>query len=467
MNRFDLLGLAQKNLWRRKIRTILTTLGVVIGTTSIVVMLSLGIGLNEMQRQNMERWGSLTMIRVQQGMIFDDEGNPLKEGKQLNDEAVEELKGMEGVVAVSPAYYFGGEARFGRKRGSLTLVGLEPETMAKLEFTAWQGRLLEENDRNVMVVGKDVINRFRDEAFIRMMREGRITGQRLTQGEEQDPSEMLNQRVSMTMYTGNRENKRLFNFLVVGILEGERTENSSEAFVPIEDLRRMRRYMSTGNQGTITRVVQGKAMVSRSATGMVSSRQNAAQRDPDAYDYILVRAGNVEQSRELSETIKKLGYSTWSMVDQLEGIEKTSRTIQAILGGIGSITLLVAALGITNTMIMSIYERTREIGIMKVIGASFRDIHALFLAEAGLIGFFGGAFGLVVSYVVSYVINQLSRDFMNRGMPPGAETTGISLIPPWLALFALAFSVMVGIAAGLYPAYRAVRLSPINAIRNE
>lgn len=461
MNNIDLLLLSRKNLWRRKIRTILTTLGVIIGTTSIVVMLSLGIGLNEMQRQNMERWGSLTMINVQQGMIFDDKGQPLKEGKQLNDEAVEELRSLDGVIAVSPVYYFGGEARFGRKIGGLSIVGLDPASMSQLEFETEQGRLLEAGDRNVIVVGRQVINNFRDEAFIRRMRKGMDMGFMMGQ-EQQDPSQLMDQRITMTVNTGDQGKKRLYTFTVIGILEGEYNEHSYQAYIPIEDLKKMRNYGNSGNSRSSGMIMVEKTMMSR--TNRVKS---SSQKNENNYETILVRTESVEQGQKVSQVIKDLGYNTWSMVDQLEGIEKTSRTIQAILGGIGSITLLVAALGITNTMIMSIYERTKEIGIMKVIGASFQDIYKMFLTEAGLIGFFGGIFGLGFSYLASYIINRLSQGFMNQGMPPGGETAGISMIPPWLALFALLFSILVGLVAGLYPAYRAVRLSPINAIRND
>lgn len=175
---------------------------------------------------------------------------------------------------------------------------------------------------------------------------------------------------------------------------------------------------------------------------------------------------DVEITRQVSQTLKDRGYNSWSIADQLEGIEKTSRTIQAILGGIGALTLLVAALGITNTMIMSIYERTKEIGIMKVIGATFSDIYSLFLVEAGMIGFIGGLFGVGLSFGISRIINHIVRRLMEGNMS-AEEVMNISLIPSWLVLFALLFSIFIGVVAGLYPAYRAVRLSPISAIRNE
>ena len=188
---------------------------------------------------------------------------------------------------------------------------------------------------------------------------------------------------------------------------------------------------------------------------------------PDDYEFIWVRTADVNATKTIANELRERGYQAYSMADALEGIEQTSKTMQAILGGIGGITLLVAALGIINTMIMSIYERTREIGIMKVIGASFLDIRMLFLTEAGLIGFLGGLFGLIFSYSISKLINHLSADFINQGMAAGDVAYSISLIPPWLALFALGFSVLIGVIAGVYPANRAVKLSPIKAIRNE
>ena len=141
------------------------------------------------------------------------------------------------------------------------------------------------------------------------------------------------------------------------------------------------------------------------------------------------------------------------------------QVFQLALGGIGAITLLVAAIGIINTMTMSIYERTKEIAIMKVIGATFTDIRLLFLTEAGMIGLFGGLMGLIFSYTLSFVINQLSGDFMGNYMGTG-EALHLSVIPWWLALFAIGFSIMIGLLAGVYPANRAVKLSPIEAMRS-
>ena len=135
--------------------------------------------------------------------------------------------------------------------------------------------------------------------------------------------------------------------------------------------------------------------------------------------------------------------------------------VQAVLGGIGAVSLLVAAIGIANTMMMSIYERTKEIGVMKVIGCGLGNIRQMFLLEAAFIGFIGGVVGNLLSLILSAVINTLVSG-ENMGF-----SGNISYIPVWLVLASLGFAVLVGMAAGYFPALRAMRLSPLAAIRNE
>ena len=174
--------------------------------------------------------------------------------------------------------------------------------------------------------------------------------------------------------------------------------------------------------------------------------------------------GNIQHGiiiHKQKHTIKAIGLGFNQQYRLLEQMEV--QTVHLVLCGIGSITLLVAAIGIINTMVMSIYERTREIAIMKVIGATFNDIRMMFLAEAGLIGLLGGIFGLIFSYTLSFLLNKFAVGFMG-GI--GAEGSAISVIPWWLAVFAIVFSILIGLLAGVYPANRAVKLSPIEAMRN-
>ncbi|NLT94167.1 MAG: ABC transporter permease [Clostridia bacterium] len=468
MYKIDIVKMAYRNLWRRKVRTFLTILGVLIGTTSIVVMISLGIGLNEAQTRNMERWGSLNQIEVYQGVNFDEEGNPIGDAKPLNDDAIKEFKDIPGVVAVSPVFNLGGEATWGRKAGYLQIVGIDPALMPQFEFEIAEGRLLEKDDRFNIVLGWNVGQNFYDRRQMEMMQRGRGgRGGRMFMGgqAESDTVEMMNQRISMEVRNYN-DKRKVFNFTVVGVLSEKNMDKSWQAYAPIDEVKKIRDFIMGGSAGGSSGMFREIAFRGGSRIAMARSSRDQGPSKND-YELIWIRTENVETTKEVSKILKERGYRAYSMADSLEGIEETSRTIQAVLGGIGSITRLVAAIGIINTMIRSIYERTREIGIMKVIGASFFDIRMLFLTEAALIGLMGGIFGLAFSYGTSRVINHFTAGFINQGMPPGEMANSLSVIPPWLALFALGFSMLIGLIAGVYPANRAVRLSPIVAIRNE
>jgi ABC-type antimicrobial peptide transport system permease subunit len=145
----------------------------------------------------------------------------------------------------------------------------------------------------------------------------------------------------------------------------------------------------------------------------------------------------------------------------MQQTEEQMKMIQLVLGGIGAVSLFVAAIGIANTMMMSIYERTKEIGVIKVLGCDLRNIRSMFLMEAGFIGFIGGVVGLILSEMISLIINHLVAGLAEE------YATGISYIPLWLMLLSLVFAVLVGMAAGFFPALRAMKLSPLAAIRNE
>jgi len=172
---------------------------------------------------------------------------------------------------------------------------------------------------------------------------------------------------------------------------------------------------------------------------------------------------NLDNVESVSNEIRTLGFQTYSNAEYLESMQKQFAMIQAVLGGIGAVSLLVAAIGIANTMMMSIYERTKEIGVIKVLGCSLKNIRQMFLLEAGFIGLIGGVIGNILSLMMSFVVNKVVGSM-------GAEmgmTDVISYIPPWLVLISLAFAILVGMAAGYFPARRAMKLSPLAAIRNE
>ncbi|MFA7660239.1 MAG: FtsX-like permease family protein, partial [Anaerovoracaceae bacterium] len=186
------------------------------------------------------------------------------------------------------------------------------------------------------------------------------------------------------------------------------------------------------------------------------------------YNNAMVYVGDINDVQEVSDTIREMGFQTNSLNDWLEAMQEQSRMIQGVLGGIGAISLFVAALGITNTMIMSIYERTKEIGVMKVIGANLPDIRRMFLLEAGLIGFLGGLIGVILSFIISLLLNTVLAGVLGSllgGM--GGGGSNISIIPWWIAVGGLLFATIIGIISGYSPARRAMRLSALESLRNE
>ena len=166
----------------------------------------------------------------------------------------------------------------------------------------------------------------------------------------------------------------------------------------------------------------------------------------------------MENVKAVQEQIRALGLQAESNAEWMEQAQEQSKSIQATLGGIGAVSLFVAAIGIANTMMMSIYERTKEIGVMKVLGCDLSAIRNMFLAEAGFIGLIGGGIGIILSYGISGLINFVVRE---------SYYANISYIPLYLTGMALVFAVLIGMLAGLFPALRAMKLSPRTAIRNE
>jgi putative ABC transport system permease protein len=190
-------------------------------------------------------------------------------------------------------------------------------------------------------------------------------------------------------------------------------------------------------------------------------------RDPGAartYDAITVKVKQSQYTQDVEDDLRRMGFQAFSIDDALRGV-KTAFIILTILNSlIGSIALIVSSLGIVNTMVMSILERTREIGIMKAIGASDNDIRWIFLGEAAAIGLVGGLVGIVISWTMGHVINFGAKLYIqSQGGVPGT----LFSLPFWLIAGSLLFSILVSLGAGSYPASRAAKLDPIRALRHD
>ncbi len=440
MVKADLISMAAKNLMRRKSRTFLTMLGVLIGTTSIVVMVSLGIGLQESQEAMYAQWGSMNEITVSQSYQGYSSSEEEKEViVALNDEALEYFQSLDGVTAVIPMVRISANsATYGKQQGWLEIYGMNPDDMAVKNMEVAHGRLLQATDRNAVVIGGMVGDGFYDPDGGSNWVEGETYEEYQARVYEKTAG-MLDKKINAEFMNSETEKSKKVTFQVVGIMPMENSNYSYSAYAPLDVVQKIQKQMMTSEE--------------------------RKQKKRNVYNQITLVTADVTYTKEICQTLRDSGYNVYSIAESLEGVEDSMQVFQLALGGIGAITLLVAAIGIINTMTMSIYERTKEIAIMKVIGATFTDIRLLFLTEAGMIGLFGGLMGLIFSYTLSFVINQLSGDFMGNYMGTG-EALHLSVIPWWLALFAIGFSIMIGLLAGVYPANRAVKLSPIEAMRS-
>jgi ABC-type lipoprotein release transport system permease subunit len=187
------------------------------------------------------------------------------------------------------------------------------------------------------------------------------------------------------------------------------------------------------------------------------------------YERVIVKCDDIDEVVNVMDKIKELGYECYSPIQMLDDMKEQSAGLRQILLGIGIMSFVIAAIGIANTMYMSIYERTREIGIIKVIGARLKDIKQLFMMEAWWIGVFGGILGVALSYFLSFLLNKFNVNLGSSVIwtPEGEVKLDSSYIPIWLSAVALTFAPIASLLAGLLPSRRAMKLSVIKALRQD
>jgi ABC-type antimicrobial peptide transport system permease subunit len=205
--------------------------------------------------------------------------------------------------------------------------------------------------------------------------------------------------------------------------------------------------------------------MSRVALALARQGGNLAAGQTEGYDSAVVRVSDPVALTDVRTKITALGFGSFSIVDELDQIRTVFLIFDSVLGLLGGISLLVASFGIANTMIMSILERTREIGIMKAIGAEDREIKLIFFVEAAVIGVFGGILGVLVAWGIDGIANRLAYRFILK--PQGASFIDFFSLPPYLSLGAILFALIVSITAALYPASRAARIDPVRALRHD
>ena len=445
MRFLDLLLMSVNNLRRRKLRTALTVLGVIIGTASIVVMVSLGIGLKELNMELIQSYGSLTSINVRADRYYGEDSKT--EPNYLTDEVMGQLERMSHVTSVYPMLEISVLMRQGIYESGMQITGVPREYLEQIPLG--QGALPQEGSKDLeLIFGNAVIQWFSNSRSGRGYWE---TGELPDIDYMGKPMFVVFDMDKYYQSQGDSTVKAPKKYLLktAGVVEGgvnDYNEYAYQVYAELEPLKTQLRKIFRKNP----------------IPGQPTNKKGKAY-NYFIYNSAVVNVDSMENVKDVQQQLTDMGFQAYSNADWMEQTEQQSKMIQTVLGGIGAVSLFVAAIGIANTMMMSIYERTKEIGVIKVLGCDMGAIRDMFLLESGFIGFMGGIIGIGFSYGVSFAMNR----FLKIGEMMTGQAGDISRIPSWLALAAVIFAILVGMVAGFFPALRAMKLSPLAAIRNE
>jgi ABC-type antimicrobial peptide transport system permease subunit len=206
-----------------------------------------------------------------------------------------------------------------------------------------------------------------------------------------------------------------------------------------------------------------KYLKKHSSNGVIIGQPTDEEENPYkdfVYTSAVVIVDDVNQVDDVVKKLQDMGFQTENEKEYLDSVKKTLKVVQLLLGGIGMIALVVAVIGISNTMTTAVYDRINEIGILKVLGCDMDELQFLFLLESGILGVAGGIAGVVVSYGIRGIINKIGVVLLEFD-----KGTELAVIPWWLVLAAILFSTILGIVAGYFPARWAARLKPIEAVQ--
>ena len=418
----DLLYFGASNLARRKTRTILTALSMAVGVMCIVVLISVGLGYEQSYRESIESMGSLTKIDV----------TPSQEayGKKaiLNGKAVEAFKGIEGVEAVTPVLQKSGYIVSGSFVNMVRFYGLDTSVLQSFMLAAEEGEAPGEGTR----FHPEVM--FTDDVEAGFANKARSWEAALD--ENGDPLvDLLEVPVKMT-------------FDYASISGEQRADSDGRAIAS----GRLYALNVTGICSSVSGNFASAAFMEYDRLAEIAGLETS---DP-TYDLVWVKVRDADDVQTVAKLIQDAGLSTYSLNDMLDTVRTQSLQIQGMLGALGAVAVLISAICVANTMMMSITERTREIGILKVLGTVRRDIARMFLTEALIVGAIGGAAGLILSFSMKYLVPVIFASQQLR-----------CIIPLWLAVGGLLFSGLVAILAAWVPARRATLISPNEAIRTE
>lgn len=416
--------LCYANMKQRGIRTVLTILGVVIGVISIVSLLSIGIGVKETvlsEFMSNEQITQITVMGVNEGKRKD---------KMLTDERMKQFQELDHVTEVYPRLNVEGVSFYKNYVGYGDIIGVPRKYLENI--TLQYGNLPDTKSlKPEIVMGQGALYMFYNEntgaSYIDTIEEV-----------ERKTIDLSGQNIEVQFgYTDDATKVKL---PVTGMLNN----NSYDMYCDMDILKRYLKRIAVDGK------IPGQPV-----------NENGENYNEWIYSGAIVVVDDTQYVDEVLKKLQNMGFQTENEKEYLDTMKKTVNVIQVMLGGIGMIALVVAVIGIGNTMTTAVYDRINEIGILKVLGCDLDELMILFLLESGILGGIGGLIGIGCSFLlIRFVLNPVAVKMLSLE----AGTT-LAVLPFWLVLAAFAFSVLLGLLAGFFPAKWAAKLKPIDAVR--
>jgi ABC-type lipoprotein release transport system permease subunit len=486
MNFFDILHLALRNLRQAKLRAILTTMGVIVGVAVIVTMVSFGLGLQSNMLARFKALDFFNEIQVygrglgslagldRPSRRGEDGGRRQRTNKAptriLDDAGIKEIAAISGVAYVEPTVNFDVFVRSNGKLMGQYVGGANiPNDSTRFQhFSA--GKMISSPTAAEAVVSERFIRDFGYEkpadAVGKTIELLAPPSEREKSGSQEEEEEEVPNFFGIPLDDSGLDESspdvQTKTFRIAGVLNAEIKEGVGQGG--------LRGLMPSAGVYLPLQMAHDWAVTHRNPMSQVAlalARRggNLGEAQTEGYDVAVVRVEDPVKLTEVRQKITDLGFASFSIVDEIDQIRTVFLIIDSVLGLLGGISLLVASFGIANTMIMSILERTREIGIMKAIGAEDREIKLIFFVEAAVIGVLGGVIGVLLAWGIDALANRLAYRFILK--PQGASFIDFFDLPIYLTVGAILFALIVSILAALYPASRAARIDPVRALRHD
>jgi putative ABC transport system permease protein len=443
----DYIEQSLSNLCKKKLRTVLTTAGVMIGIGAFVSMFSFGKGVQKNITDSFKELDLLNYIAVYppsgDNLLLQsfEKADANQQTPVLNDDFIKELTQLEGVEFAFPEIRFPALVRF-RDEQKFCFIQVFSAPVCRLGLLKIRaGDYYSAGDANSLIISDSLLHR------MKVKDPQEAIGQTVEVSTLTFDSDLLNPANIASVMQGDKlpfaQESHTFN--IAGVVErmgfGGPVPLRSDVYIAPEASKKMKKMLLT------------------SIRDFFKSSQQAG-----GYSAVSIKVSSIRYIDSIKAQMENQGLKTFAVIDHLEGIKTAFIFMDMFLFAIGMIAITVASLGIINTMVISILERYKEIGIMKAVGAGDGDVKKLFFFESGLIGFLGGVCGLALGWVVSMLINQIVNYYLTR---QGAPFIDYFSFPWWLCLGAVIFSVLISLLAGIYPASRAARIDPVLALRHD